>query len=151
MNAPFNASDTRHLRRAAKAAKQAEAERGAVVFRIMSDPAGRSFMHSLFLECSIFSTTFTLNALGSAFNEGKRSVGLQLLADVVRWAPDQYLQMMREANDRSSADDRQRGNLEGTRGPDSGRPDDADGPNPGRIDSEYNLFGEDPADGSGEA
>ena len=141
MNEQFNASDTRQLRKAVKAARQAEAERSSVILSLMSNPAGRNWVHSIFVDCGIFHQTFSLNALAMAFNEGKRSVALQLLADVVRWAPDQYIQMMREANDKEIANGRrtdsgsERSGSD-TRGDDSGRSDDAIGPT-GTVESEY--------------
>ena len=99
----YNASDTRAIRKAAKAAKQAEAERRVVIFGLMSNPAGRAFMHDRLTRCHIFESSFSTDALGMAFAEGERNVGLQDLVDVMAFAPDQYIQMMREANDRSSS------------------------------------------------
>ena len=141
MTDAYNAADTRQLRKAIKAARQAEAERSIVVLGLMSSPAGRNWVHSILVDCGIFHQTFSLNALAMAFNEGKRSVSLQLLADVVRWAPDQYIQMMREANDKEiangrrtdSGSERSRSDI---RGDDSGRPDDPVGP-AGSVESEY--------------
>lgn len=102
----YNASDTKHIRRAAKAAKLAEADRRTVVYTLMATPAGRAWMHDTLAYCHCFHTTFTGEALSGAYREGQRDVGLHLLLDVMRWAPDQYIHMMREATDREQADAR---------------------------------------------
>jgi hypothetical protein len=132
VNDPYNAADLRALRRATRAAKHAEAERRVVIFNLMASPGGRNWVHSILADCAIFSTTFTGEALSGAFNEGKRSVGLQLLTDVVRWAPDQYIQMMREQTDKEQANARRddsghSGSDANGGGSDLGRPDDAGG------------------------
>jgi hypothetical protein len=117
----YNASDTKAIRRAAKAAKLAEAQRREVVFSLMSSPAGRNYVHDLLLRCHVFTSSFTSDAICMAFNEGERNIGLQLLTDVMQFAPDQYVQMMREENDRRiAADSGHSGNNEDDRGPDSG-------------------------------
>ena len=134
MTDDYNASDTRSIRRAAKQAKQAEAERRGVVFSLMSSPAGRNYMHDRLVRCHVFSSSFNLAALGMAFAEGERNIGLQDLTDIMQFAPDQYIQMMREANDRSIAADRghKRDNAQPGRD-DSGRPSDS----VGSVASEY--------------
>src|SRR5271154_4095494 len=96
----YNASDTKAIRRLAKLAKIAESERQGVVYNLMSSPAGRSYLFDKLTRCHIFSSSFSQSALLTAFAEGERNIGLQDLNDVMRWAPDQYVQMMREANDK---------------------------------------------------
>ncbi len=102
----YNASDTKSIRKAEKHAKQAEADRRTVVCSIMSNPLGRSWVHDRLLRCHCFTSSFSTNALTTAFNEGERNIGLQDLADIMQFAPDQYIQMMREFNDRNQADGR---------------------------------------------
>ena len=132
----YNAADTRAIRRAAKLAKQLDSEHQTVVYGTMASPAGRNYIHSWLERCHVFSSSYGSSALGMAFAEGERNIGLQLLADIMRWAPDQYLQMMREANDRSSASSRPSGSdpQRGRNGDDS-RPE-PDGAGAGAI-SDY--------------
>ena len=136
----YNASDTRAIRRATKAAKQAEAERRGVVFSIMASPAGRSWMHDRLVRCHVFTSSFSNQSLAMAFAEGERNIGLQDLNDIMQFAPDQYIQMMREANDRSIAANSGpvRDQQNGRRGDSSGSSDDDQ---PGTVLSDY-----DPAD-----
>jgi hypothetical protein len=113
-------------------AKAAEVERRGVVLNLMSSHAGRAFIFDRLVRCHIFSSSFTPEALAMAFAEGERNVGLQDLNDVMRFAPDQYVQMMREANDKEIADGRRTdsglsGSDEDLGWADSGRDDPASG------------------------
>ena len=119
---PFDASDPAHIRKAAKAAKADAAQRLEIVRGIMSLPSGRAWMHDWLQSCNIFATTFTGNALQSAFNEGRRSIGLRMLAEIMQACPDQYVQMMREENERDIVADIRR-----HRRSDIPDPDDNDG------------------------
>lgn len=112
----YDASSHKDIRRAAKAAKDRENERKGVVFNLMATPTGRNYIHDWLVRCHIFATTFNGSALGSAFAEGERNIGLQLYSDIVNWAPDQYIQMIREANDRHISSSGRSGDTEDTGG-----------------------------------
>ena len=112
----YNASDTKQIRKARAQAKIAETERQGVIFNLMSSPAGRNYVHDTLTRCHIFASSFNPSQLGMAFNEGERNIGLQLLNDVMAFAPDQYVQMMREANDRRIADDNSQSRGRGANG-----------------------------------
>ena len=146
----YDASNPKHLRRAAKAAKSADADRRIVVLNLMSSPSGRDYVHTQLTRCHCFHSSFSSSALAMAFAEGERNVGLQLLNDVMAFAPDQYVQMMREATDKELADARRSDdNRSNGRGPDPGRDDsghDLDDAT-GRVDSEYDPGDDERADG----
>ena len=91
---------SRWQKREAKAARARQAQDDTVVQSLMSSEAGRGWVRNLLDACGIFRSTFTGEALQSAFNEGQRNVGLRILADVMRACPDAYIQMMREQNGR---------------------------------------------------
>ena len=101
-----NASDTRQIRAARKAAKALEAERATVIFTLMSSSAGRSYVHDWLVRSHVFQTSFSNDPYRTAFAEGERNAGLRLLTDVMSSAPDQYISMMREASDKEQADGR---------------------------------------------
>jgi len=90
--------ERRHLRRQEKEARAKEAQDDAVVQSLMSTPAGRAWVRELLEQCHVFHASFTGEALGSAFREGERSIGLRLLAAVMRAHPEAYVQMMKESN-----------------------------------------------------
>jgi hypothetical protein len=58
-------------------------------------------MFELFERCHIYETSFGFDALGMAFREGERNVGLKLVGEIQVHCPEQYLQMMKEAKDRA--------------------------------------------------
>lgn len=99
-----NASDRKSVRELEKRARIAERERAEVITAIMSTRAGRSWMWDRLSSCHVFVTTFNGDALQSAFQEGQRSMGLALLADIMAHCPDQYIQAMRESHERSITD-----------------------------------------------
>ncbi len=104
MNAP-NASDRKSIRAAEKAALLRDVQRREVIGEIMSTTYGRAWLWDTLATCSIFHTTFNGDALASAFQEGRRSVGLALLADILAHCPDQYITAMREHNERNQQPD----------------------------------------------
>jgi hypothetical protein len=116
----YNAANRKDVRRAEKAARQADVARQDTVRGLMSTTQGRQWAYERLVACHIFASSFSLDALQMAFAEGERNAGLQLLNDVMQVSPDEYIQMMREANVRDT--------IERTRGPD---PDGGDqGPDP---------------------
>src|SRR5882762_6994653 len=91
-------SNRKDIRRAEKAAKLAEANRIAYIKRIMSDTAGREWLHTHLNSCYVFGEAFVRSAPdATAWNLGRQSVGKQLFADVITHCPTQYVQMMQEA------------------------------------------------------
>jgi hypothetical protein len=64
---------------------------------LMADPIGRGYIYDLLSACHVFQSSFSTNALAMAFAEGERNVGLQLTADFIAAAPDNYLLMLKEA------------------------------------------------------
>jgi hypothetical protein len=100
-----NASDRKSIRRLEKAAKLADAQRRQVITSLMSTTFGREWMWDVLSRCHCFATTFNGDALQSAFAEGQRAIGLSLLSDIMIACPDQYIQAMRESNERTSIDE----------------------------------------------
>jgi len=94
----------RAQKREAKTAKAKAAQDDATIQSIMSSIGGRAWAHDLIESCGIFRTTFTGDALKSAFNEGQRNIGLWFLALVMRACPDAYIQMMKESTNVRSPD-----------------------------------------------
>lgn len=65
---------------------------------VMSAPAGRRFVHRMLGLCGTFRLSFAGEQThATAFNEGKRSVGNQLFAELEAVSPAQFLDMLREA------------------------------------------------------
>lgn len=110
----YNAGDRKDIRRAEKEAQVAERQRLLYLHSAMASAQGRAWFHDLLEFCRIFSDPFTGDALVEAYNKGQRNVGLKIFADILSECPDQYLTMMREANDRRTISQQPRSqNLDG--------------------------------------
>jgi hypothetical protein len=101
-----SAADRKSIRAQEKKAAQIDRARGDFVRVMMSTPDGRLYTYEQLATCNIFHTTFNLNAYQMAFAEGQRDIGLHLLADIMRFCPEQYLPMVREANVRHDSNNR---------------------------------------------
>jgi hypothetical protein len=94
----------RAKRREEKTLKAKQAQDDAVVQSIMASEAGRAWMHDKIESCGIFRPIFDQNPYVTYLNEGKRNVGLMLLADIMRACPATYVQMMQEQSSARSSD-----------------------------------------------
>ena len=47
-------------------------------------------------RCGIYETPFNENEMVMAYKAGKADVGRMLLADIVQFAPDEYVMMIKE-------------------------------------------------------
>lgn len=103
MDEVYNAAERRHVKHRAKLAARFEKEIGGYTAHIMSTVNGRGWMYDLLESCHVFASSFDTNALSMAFNEGSRNVGLRVLASIMATAPDEYVRMMREKNERDHA------------------------------------------------
>ncbi len=131
----YDASDRKSIRKAEKAARLADRARQEVIVNLMSTTFGRAWLWDLLSSCHVFGQTFSPDPLMTAFSEGRRSVGLALLADVMLACPDQYITAAREANVRHNSNDRS------TSAELTGSPD-PDGGIEGRVaDDDYDPYG----------
>lgn len=85
-------------RNAAQTALRADLE--AADFKwVMSNRRGRRHLWRLLERAGLYRTSFTTNANLTAFNEGRRDVGLYVLDQITRHTPDGYTLMLKEAKE----------------------------------------------------
>ncbi len=65
--------------------------------QVLSTYQGRSFIWELLSQARIYHTTFSENSLTSAFHEGMRQIGLQLIARIDAVDQNAYAKLRREA------------------------------------------------------
>lgn len=85
----------------------AKRSRGTEVLSwVLSDHRGRAFVWSLLEQAGVFQQPFASDPGLTAFNCGRKNIGLKLLADVMGTSPDAFGQMMKEHEnyERSLAD-----------------------------------------------
>lgn len=63
---------------------------------IMGHAQGRRFVARLLGEAGVHRTSFNHSAGVMSFNEGKRHIGLVILADVLEHAPAAYMMLLKE-------------------------------------------------------
>lgn len=66
------------------------------VREVMGTESGRRFVWRLLGDCGLYRSSYHPSAL-IHFNEGQRSIGLQLLSEITSLCPAQYLVMQGEA------------------------------------------------------
>lgn len=94
----YDANDEAQVKKARKNAEQIEALRLDVIKNVMQSAPGRNWLYSVLERCHCYSTSFISGAPdASAFREGERNIGLQILIDIQNAAPDLYLTMIQEA------------------------------------------------------
>ena len=64
--------------------------------KVLKMPEGRRFVYKMLCECGVFKASFSLNSMTTSFNEGKRDIGLALLAELDLAEPQVYSQMLKE-------------------------------------------------------
>ncbi len=72
---------------------------------LMSDAKGRRFVWRLLSRAGVYRSTYVQGSFdGTAFNEGKRNAGLELMTLLLKHCPGRYTEMQKEAkrHERSS-------------------------------------------------
>lgn len=93
----YDASDEKQIKERENKAAVRERQSRQVVADLLANTAGRTWMWTVLSDCNAFSQSFVPGEADStAFNEGKRSVGNRLIAEVMRVDPSLYLKMLEE-------------------------------------------------------
>lgn len=95
-----NAANRKDISAVEKLVKEWEIANAQVLTQLMSTTQGRRWMWDLISESHVFSSTMTDDPHRTAFNEGRRSVGLGLLNSVMLHCPESFTHAMREAHER---------------------------------------------------
>lgn len=93
----YNASNPEHVAKARKKSAKKKKIEGEVIIALMGEEKGRKWLYELLRFCKVNATPFMHGSSdGTAFQCGMQKVGLMVLADVVKYSPDQYVTMCRE-------------------------------------------------------
>jgi hypothetical protein len=92
---PYNAGDPSQVKERTQKIKDAEKLEGADLLAVLSTSEGKRLLWRLMTFCHIFESSYHPSSQ-IYFNEGVRSVGLKILADIQAADPEKFLQMMRE-------------------------------------------------------
>ena len=94
----FNAGDESHVNERRKKEKSGRDQELEDIRHVLATRQGRRFYWRYLSECGVFRTSFVTNAT-IYFNEGRRSIGLHLMADMNEAAPESFVLMQKEAKD----------------------------------------------------
>lgn len=92
----FDSSDSKAVAKRIAGAKDKAAILKEALVGIMQTPSGRSWIKSILERCHPYSSPYSSDPIGMAFNCGEQNIGLQLVAEVHAASADLYLQMMKE-------------------------------------------------------
>src|SRR5258707_10598867 len=136
----FDGSDRKQVRAREKELKIVEGNRLAYAKRLMSDAPGRKWMYDLLMRCHIWQTPFAAGQIDTtAFRLGEQNLGLQVFADVMSAAPQEYVLMMQEASTKEQIHDRRYSDERATE-PEQPGSEDAGRNVEGRDAGEYDPF-----------
>lgn len=82
-------------------AKRRQQDRDEALAFMVSDHRGRSFLWDLLDQTGMFKASFTGDSLTTAFNEGKRHIGIATFADALLLRPHVFTEMQAEYAARS--------------------------------------------------
>lgn len=95
---PYDTADPQQVNSARKRSARKDRERINFVAAVMESKEGRAWMWGMLTRCRVFDNAFVPGQPdATGFKLGERNVGLFLLQDVMRAAPDAYSIMAKEA------------------------------------------------------
>ncbi|MGA2403037.1 MAG: hypothetical protein ABSG91_15250 [Syntrophobacteraceae bacterium] len=93
---PYNAADPEQVKGRKDRQKIREHQTRAALQKLMADPEGRMWMWDLLSLCGVYHSSFSREGLLMAFAEGRRDIGLHLVAQIHKLAPELYVRMTTE-------------------------------------------------------
>lgn len=104
--APFNAGDEGQVETRSRSAKRREKQARKDFADVMNTPGGRRVMWALISRCGVFHSSFAKakgDAAMTAFFEGERNVGIELITRATTETPASYALMVKENGDNPHA------------------------------------------------
>lgn len=92
----FDSSDSKAVAKRIKGAKDKDVILKEALVSIMQTSSGRSWIKSVLERCHPYSSPYSTDPIGMAFNCGEQNIGLQLIGELHAASADLYLTMMKE-------------------------------------------------------
>lgn len=103
-----NAASPRDVKKAKQNERFTRRAELADLREVLSLPGGRRHVWRLLTQAGVFRQSFVQGAADcTVFNEGRRSMGLSLMADVMAVNPEIYVKMAQEANQAQGQEQKQ--------------------------------------------
>jgi hypothetical protein len=100
-----NTSEPKKVKKKKERERLLEEARLRGLTKALMDAEGRRLLWSYLSFCGIYKTSFTSDFGTTAYNEGRRSVGLKILDDIVSASPEFFMLMMKENQEDQGDDD----------------------------------------------
>jgi hypothetical protein len=93
-----NAADPKQVKEASQKEKFKRQQEINDFLWALSDARGRRLIWRYLTICGVYRSSHVLGAPdATAFNEGERNIGLQILGDIMDAKPEAYIEMMRDS------------------------------------------------------
>lgn len=119
----YNAANRKDIRLAEKAQLIEGTITREVIAGLMSVANGRHYVYDRLADANVFTDSFSPDPYVHAHQAGLRASGIALFNDLILYAPDNFVLMLKEAHERSVTESARRANARRAE-PD---PDDVDG------------------------
>jgi len=104
---PFETRATPEERAAAIKAANQRRQDDEYLRQSLKSRAGRDFFWRLLERCHAFETSYQAGSFDmTAFREGERTLGLMIIAQILRVAPEAWMQMMQERSSKIAVPER---------------------------------------------
>lgn len=100
----YNAASRKHIRAAEKSQVMISTIDREVIAGLMSVKNGRHWISEQLANSFVFRDPFSADPNIHAYNAGLRAAGIKLFNDLVLYAPDNLILMMKEAHERAITD-----------------------------------------------
>lgn len=94
---PIDTSSTEQLKKRKSKAKLLQEQDANDLHTVLSTVGGRNVMWRILTSCGIYKSSYDGDPTATVFREGRRSVGLELLAVILSSSPQAYADMSLEA------------------------------------------------------
>lgn len=94
-----NAADEGQVKEAAVKVKRGRNQEIQDIAFILGDKRGRRFYWRYLSSCGVYKSSADNSGSWTYFNEGRRNVGLSLMADMDEAAPEAYALMLKESKE----------------------------------------------------
>lgn len=97
----FDTSNPKHVGKISREDKRRQKIRDDGFKELVSSPQSRAWLWNLLSSANVFASTFSIEPAAYGLNEGKRSLGLMIMADITRLCPEMLALMMKENQEKA--------------------------------------------------
>lgn len=93
----YDAGDEQQVNKRKRTAGRIRKEKESFLASVLAQKGGRAWLWEILEFTGTMRTSFSQDPHETSFKEGQRNVGLKIMADIMKAAPEQYAVMTEEA------------------------------------------------------